>query len=239
MPAESDAATGATTDGPGRLRRAVRAVLGPIARADLREIITPVVVIGVTFGLLAISIPSMAAAYGHIAYTGFITASISLGGVAGGLIYGASKIQSTLWRKQAALSLFFGVPALSLVFVRSPLIVAAVLVASGLSVTPRYINSYLLIDEGIPATVKHEANSWVAVGNDLGYTIGITIGGFLIGTGNYGPSLIVASCVAALLVLVALRGLLRAPARASGAVDGTVIDETVADKGSVDEGAVA
>jgi hypothetical protein len=131
-----------TTESGRTVARVAQTVLGPIARPDLREILTPLVVMGTSFGLLAIAIPSDAAAHGNIAYAGFITASISAGGLVGGLIHGAATLRGSLWR-QALLSACFGVPALLLAFVRSPLLHALVLVIVGLSVTPLYINSFL------------------------------------------------------------------------------------------------
>ncbi|WP_275414910.1 MFS transporter [Planomonospora parontospora] len=178
---------------------------------------------GTSFGLLAITIPGLAANHGSIATSGFITAAISAGGVIGGLAYGALNLRSTLWRRQAILSLIFGLPIVALLFTRSPWAVAAILLVSGLAVTPLYINSYLLIDEGIPSEVKHEANSWVGVGNDLGYTIGISVGGLLIAQHGVSSPLIGAGLIGAVLTIIALRGLTLKPAKTKSDTESQVV----------------
>jgi MFS family permease len=182
-------------------------VLGPIARPDLRQIVTPLVGMGTAFGLLAIAVPGMLGAGGDIEASGFVLAAISAGGIAGGLAYGALKLEGTLWRRQALLSVAFAVPILPVLFIRSPILLAVALAVAGLSVTPLYVNSYLLIDEVVSADVKQEASSWVPVGNEVGYIAGITAGGLLVWWGGFVPALTGVSIVGAVLVLVAARGL--------------------------------
>ncbi|MFI0421811.1 hypothetical protein [Spongiactinospora sp. 9N601] len=122
---------------------------------------------GTSFGFLGIAVPALPATGGAIATSGYITAAISAGGVIGGLVYGALRPARCLWRRHAVISLVFGVPIIALLAARSPWSVAAVLMTAGPAVTPLYINSYLLIDRELPAGVRHEANAWVAVGNDV------------------------------------------------------------------------
>ncbi|GGL58998.1 hypothetical protein GCM10014719_70550 [Planomonospora parontospora subsp. antibiotica] len=119
--------------------------------------------------------------------------------------------------------MIFGLPIVALLFTRSPWAVAAILLVSGLAVTPLYINSYLLIDEGIPSEVKHEANSWVGVGNDLGYTIGISVGGLLIAQHGVSSPLIGAGLIGAVLTIIALRGLTLKPAKTKSDTESQVV----------------
>lgn|GEM_PF-3958146 len=44
--------------------------------------------------------------------------------------------------------------------------------------TEFYINAYLLMDADIPRSAIHEANTWVPVGNDVGYLIGLAVAGW-------------------------------------------------------------
>lgn len=198
---------GPAPDRSARVSSLVQMVLGPIARPDLRQIVTPLVGMGTAFGLLAIAVPGMLGAGGDIEASGFVLAAISAGGIAGGLAYGALKLEGTLWRRQALLSVAFAVPILPVLFIRSPILLAVALAVAGLSVTPLYVNSYLLIDEVVSADVKQEASSWVPVGNEVGYIAGITAGGLLVWWGGFVPALTGVSIVGAVLVLVAARGL--------------------------------
>jgi MFS family permease len=194
----------------------LQTIAGPIAHRTLQVIVAPLLVMGLSFGLLAISIPALAAAHGSISSAGFILAAISLGGVLGGVLYGMIRWSASLWTKQAVLSLTFAVPLIMIGLARSPIAVGAVLALCGLSVTPLYINSYLLIDGNIPQTVKYEANTWVTVGNDVGYIVGIWLGGILTVSGGYGRVLIVTAVAALVLGTIAVAGLARPVRSAEG-----------------------
>lgn len=153
--------------GRGRAARLAHMVFGPILRADLRTIVSPLMLMGGTFGVLAVALPDIAARHGSMATAGFLTALISLGGVIGGLVYGTLGKIGTPPVRHALLGMVFGLPALSLCIARTPLSVAPLLVISGLAVTPFYINAYLMIDSLIASKVSHEANTWIPVATML------------------------------------------------------------------------
>lgn len=195
--------------GNGRAVRLANMVLGPILQADLRTIVSPLMLMGGNFGVLAIALPDIAARHGSMATAGFLTALISLGGVVGGLGYGAIGKRGTPTLRHAFLGMVFGLPALLLCIARTPLSVAPLLVISGLAVTPFYINAYLMIDSLIAGAVKHEANTWVPVGNDVGYIAGISLGGVLLSRVSLSAAMWLAAAFGAALVLLSARGVLR------------------------------
>jgi hypothetical protein len=80
----------------------------------------------------------------------------------------------------------------------NPWALGALLTLAGLAVTPLYINAYLMMDAEIPDTAIHEANTWVPVGNNVGYVIGITIAASLLGRQNMNSALITITVLAAL-----------------------------------------
>jgi len=200
---------GAAARRAGRSPQLAHTIMGPILRRDLREIVAPVVLMGGSFGVLAITLPSIAAHHGSMATSGFLTAVISLGGVAGGLAYGVLGTRSTPRIRQSLLGVLFGAPIALLLLARSPWLVALILLLGGLAVTPLYINSYLLIDGLIASDVKHEANSWVAAGNDVGYIVGISVGGLLLSKASLAAALMAAAGFGIVLAVVSLRGLIR------------------------------
>ncbi|WP_372492674.1 MFS transporter [Cellulomonas wangsupingiae] len=166
---------------PRTWRTRLRTVVGPIAQPSLRQIVLPLVMMGASLGWLGLLVPQVAtAAAGGLDRTGYLMAAISLGGVVGGFGYALVRWRASLSTRHAVLLLAFAAPLTTAVMTwPSAWALGAVLAVSGLAVTPLYINSYLMIDDGLPEEVRHEANTWVPVGNNVGYTIGITAAGLL------------------------------------------------------------
>ncbi|MDT0263119.1 MFS transporter [Jatrophihabitans lederbergiae] len=166
-------------------RRIVRTLAGPIASRELQRIVAPLILMGTVFGILAILVPAMSAAAGSPGDAGFVLACISLGGVVGALVYATITWAASLRLRQAVLGLIFGTPLLAGFAAHQLWLLGVLLVAAGLVVTPLYINSYLMMDKEIPDDVIHEANTWVPVGNNVGYLLGITLAGVVIGRGEH------------------------------------------------------
>lgn len=141
--------------------------LGALGHKPIYLIMVPLVVMGCLFGGVGIYVPAITEAQDQLGWLGPLLAMISIGGVAGGIIYGVVAWNDNLWRKYQLLALGFMVPT-SLLFLAEPLWAFGVLlVLSGLFVTPIYINAFLLVDEVIPDHVKHEANIWVGASTNL------------------------------------------------------------------------
>lgn len=182
-----------------RLGRFIHTLAGPIASRDLQRIVLPLILMGSVFGVMGILAPALCAAAGRSEDAGFLLATISLGGVIGAFAYGAVKLRWPLRVRHAALGLLFGAPLLLAVGADNPWVLGALLTVAGLAVTPLYINAYLMMDAEIPDTVIHEANTWVPVGNNVGYVLGITIAAGVLGRGNITAALITISVLAAVV----------------------------------------
>jgi MFS family permease len=195
---------------PNRLTRALRTLAGPIAIRELRRIVAPLILMGTVFGIVGILAPALAAEQGHIGAAGFILAAISLGGVIGALAYSTVRIAAPLRIRQAALGVLFGAPLTAAFLGDGPWILAVLLAVAGLAVTPLYINSYLMMDAEIPDSSIHEANTWVPVGNNVGYVIGITVAAALLDRTTPSAALAAISVVAAVLVVHSAAQLLSA-----------------------------
>jgi hypothetical protein len=212
----------------GRARRLARTLAGPIASRDLQRIVVPLILMGSVFGVVAILAPALCAAGGHSDDTGFLMATISLGGVIGALAYSAAKITLPLRTRHAVLGLVFGVPLAFGFLASSPWTLGVLLALGGLAVTPLYINAYLMMDAEIPGEVIHEANTWVPVGNNVGYVAGITIAGTIAGRHDTGPALVTVSALAIVLVAYSAAQLARPRRQGSGVgrASGQVLADT-------------
>lgn len=186
--------------GGGRARRFARTLAGPIASHELQRIVLPLILMGCVFGVVGILAPALCTASGHSDDTGFLLAAISLGGVIGAVAYSAAKIKWALRMRHAVLGLIFGAPLAFGFLAHSPWTLGVLLALGGLAVTPLYINAYLMMDAQLPAEVIHEANTWVPVGNNVGYVLGITIAASVLGRNNIGAALTAVTIFAAVLV---------------------------------------
>jgi MFS family permease len=187
-----------------RGRRLLAAVAGPIASRELQRIVLPLILMGSVFGVAAIAAPAACATAGHSDWAGFVLAAISLGGIAGAAIYSAARLKWNLRARHAALGLAFGVPLTFGFLAVSPWALGLVLFLGGFAVTPLYINAYLMMDADIPRDAIHEANTWVPVGNNVGYIIGISAAGAVLGRTDVHAALILVSVLAAVLVAYSL-----------------------------------
>lgn len=169
------------------LTKSLKIVLGPIALPPLQRIVAPLIYMGISLGILGVLIPAVSSDAGNIAWSGFAFGAISLGGLIGAFAYGSIQLKRTLRTRHAMLALLFACPLLLIAFSTNLWLIGAVLVVSGLAVTPLYINAYLMMDEDLPPEIEHEANTWVPVGNNVGYTIGIVIAGTLAATPGHLP----------------------------------------------------
>lgn len=156
-----------------------RTLLGPIILPPLQRIVAPLMLMGVALGVLGVLIPMASQAQGDLALSGFAFGAISLGGIIGAFAYAALKLKTTLRNRHAALLLLFACPLVATLFSTDLWVIAVTLIFSGLAVTPLYINAYLMMDQDLPKGMQHEANTWVPVGNDVGYSIGIAAAGLL------------------------------------------------------------
>jgi hypothetical protein len=184
----------------GRARRFARTLAGPIASPELQRIVLPLILMGSVFGVVGILAPALCARAGHSDATGFVLAAISLGGVIGAMIYNAAKITWPLRSRHAVLGLAFGLPLVFGFAADNPWALGGLLALGGLAVTPLYINAYLMMDDEIPPEVIHEANTWVPVGNNVGYVLGITIAASVLGHAGVQAALAAVSVFAAVLV---------------------------------------
>lgn len=207
QPVPARTVTGDRLTTSGRLGRIVRTVVGPIATIELQRIVLPLILMGTALGVLGILIPLISTQAGDIAYSGFLFGAISLGGLIGAFTYGSIRTDAPLTRRHGALTVFFGVPLVFAFVAQNVWALGILLVVAGLAVTPLYINAYLMMDEDLPEAVLHEANTWVPVGNNLGYTIGILIAGALADGGTAALAMclsIVASAAVAYGIVTAI-----------------------------------
>jgi len=184
----------------GSLRRWV----GPLAEPRMLLIMAPLLVMGSVFGGVAIFVPAVTQHLDARSWMGPLLAMISIGGVVGGVVYGAAPWKADLWRKYRILTLGFAVPACFFVIAQPLWLLAVVLLCAGLFVTPIFINAFLLVDRDIPANCRNEANTWVAASTDVANGVTAMVVGALVAANQWTAALGVLSGCAAVGVIIAL-----------------------------------
>lgn len=211
------------TQPPPGLPRPVAASRRAGPRLPARGLLTLVPVywfLGAMFASVDVSTVAFAAARGHKPLAGLWLGLYALGSAAGGLWYGsrhwrtglASRFVLTLGCSVAGVATFWLVPGLA--------VLAVVLLAAGLAISPTLIAGYGLVEQQAPAGRRTEGMTWLSSAISVGVAAGSPAAGHLIDA--YGPRagyVFAAACgAAALLTCLAGAGWLRpGPARAGPA----------------------
>lgn len=177
--------------GTGRRR------LGALGERTMYRIMLPLIVMGSLLGGVSIYVPAVTQARDQLIWLGPLLAMISVGGVIGGVLYGLVPREEGLWRKYRTLGLGLVAPACLLVAADPLWTFGALLVLSGLFVTPLFISAYLLVDKEIDRHVKHEANIWVGSSANIANGITAMAVGSLVAGQNWLAARALLSAVAA------------------------------------------
>lgn len=194
-----------TPPSPGAsARHSARRWIGPLSEPRMLLILSPLLLMGCIFGGAAIFIPAFTQHLGSFTWTGPLLATISVGGVIGGIAYGVIRWDADLWRKYKMLTLGFAIPSCFLVAAQPLWLLALVLLLAGLFVTPIFINAFLLVDQEIPADSRNEANTWVSASTNVSNAIITMIIGSSLAGQQWTAALGVLSGCAAVGLIVAL-----------------------------------
>ncbi|WP_331730290.1 MFS transporter [Streptomyces sp. NBC_01174] len=180
--------------------------LGPLAQPRIVMIMLPLLVMGCLFGGMGIYVPAYSQHEHTTALIGPLLAATSAGGVIGGLLYAALPTHRLpLWTLYRLLTAGFALPACFLLLARPPWALGALLLLSGLFVTPLFISAFLLVDAHATDDVRTEANTWIAASTDVSNGITATVIGALAAQQHFTTALtVLTSCAAFGLLTAAL-----------------------------------
>lgn len=158
-------------------RSLFRILLGPIVSVELANIVIPLILMGAAIAAATAPIPMIVPGGDRNPLTSVMFSLISAGGLIGGLWFGAAKLSASEKNKQILLTVWLAAGFLPVAIYPSLIPLSFSLFISGLAVTPLFINSYLLLDSAQLDTVQHEANAWVPVSYNIGYSIALPFAG--------------------------------------------------------------
>ncbi|WP_327713250.1 MFS transporter (plasmid) [Streptomyces sp. NBC_00464] len=178
--------------------------LGPLAQPRIVMIMLPLLVMGCLFGGMGIYVPAYSQHEHTTALIGPLLAATSAGGVIGGLLYAVLPTSRLpLWTLYRLLTVGFALPACFLLLARPPWALGALLLLSGLFVTPLFISAFLLVDAHATDDVRTEANTWVAASTDVSNGITAAVIGALTAQQHFTTALTVLTGCAAFGLLTA------------------------------------
>lgn len=154
----------------------------------LRRLLTPVFLTGLSMGSLEVGLPSLALHAGSKPASGLLLAAFSLGGVGGGLWYGARAWGISLATRYQALLVLGAILTAPLIPIRSIPVGVLGSVVAGLAVGPALSCQYQLISRTALSGSETEAFAWGQGSIIAGLSAGSALAGASIGdVGVGGP----------------------------------------------------
>jgi predicted MFS family arabinose efflux permease len=165
---------------------------------------------GVALSGIEIGVPALATSEGHPSTAGFLLAVTSVGGIAGGLLYGGRSWASRPRTRLALLLALSTIGFAVLVPVDSLILAGGILIVLGMVLTPVITTLIVLLDLASPRFLA-EAFGWSSTSSAIGTGGGAALVGVLAQHHGAGPAFAIgaAGCALALVVALAARGLPR------------------------------
>lgn len=196
-----------------------RASTGPRERGGaalrapgMRVLIPTAVLVGAVIGGVQVGVPTFATAHHAPAASGLLIAALSIGGIAGAVIYGGRR-----WRRAPTprlLMLLAALSAATALTIPAPGLVAlgAALSIAGLALNPSLTTISLHVDWHVSPATAAEAFGWLSTGIATGTGAADAVAGAVTRPGHPRPAFVVAT-VAAVAATALVAGARRALAR--------------------------
>jgi MFS family permease len=176
-----------------------------LSSVDLRWLLIPVALSGMSLGAIEVGLPSLALHDGHRTLSGFLLALWSFGSMVGGLRYSSMRWHSPLGTRYVML-LAAGFVCTVPVIIAGPIgVVTVCAFIAGLAIAPTFSCQYSLVGRVITPGTEHEAFSWMLSALIGGASAGLALGGAVIGPVGVKAPFVLASLVSLVAVLSATR----------------------------------
>jgi MFS family permease len=186
--------------------------LGPLAAPGMRTVFLVLGAFGTAIGVVQVLLPAFADERGSAEAGGIYLGLLSLGSLAGGLVYGARSWPGETRRRLPVLMLLLGVALALLAAASSPVVLAVLLVGAGLLLAPTSVVGSTLLDTAAPRGTVTEAFAVMVMGIVAGTALGNAVGGAIVEDASYEAGALAAGAIAALGAALALaRGRTLAP----------------------------
>jgi MFS family permease len=196
---------------PADVRGARRASARARGRVLTRRLAAPIAVGGLTgaaIGALEVGCPTLAIAHRDPAAGGLLIGAMSIGGIAGALLYGGRRWTSSPAARLIALLCALAAVLALTVPASSLLLVGTALMLAGIALNPVLTTISLLVDDAVRSDRAAEAFGWMSTGVAGGTGAASAIAAALTRPGHPATAFLLAAvaAAAAALLAVAIRG---------------------------------
>jgi MFS family permease len=151
-----------------------------LASAGLPVLMVVMVFVGGVFGAVELTTVAFADEHGHRALAGPLLACYAGGSMLSGLVFGA--VPPDLPRRR---SMLIGAAVMTgtvtvLPFVRSTVLLAALLVLCGVGIAPTLISGFSLVERIVPSVAMTEGLTWATTGLVVGFSFSTWLAGQLV-----------------------------------------------------------
>ena len=169
--------------------------LGPLAAPGMRTLLVALGSMGAAVGVVQVLVPAYADDRGSTAIAGFLLAALSAGSLAGGVVYGARSWPGAPGARLPLLLLALGAGFASLALVDAPVLLAALLLVSGLLLAPTSVVGSTLLDVVVPRGSVTEAFTVMVMGIVAGTAAGNALGGAVVEEGSHVAAALTAGAI--------------------------------------------
>jgi hypothetical protein len=153
---------------------------GALESSGIRTLAALALLTAMSFGAIEVALPAFTEHEGSRAAAGPLITVWSLGSVLGGLWYGSRSWRAPPERRLLALVGALTIGAAPLPFAGSIVVMAALLVLTGLALAPLATTEFSLIERLAPPGTSTEAYSWQIVAGAVGFGAGSALAGVLV-----------------------------------------------------------
>ncbi|MEU0694226.1 MFS transporter [Streptomyces niveus] len=195
--------------------------LGALRSPGLLALLAAFLFIGLALGSITVAGVAYADDHGRESVYGWLMAALGLGALLGGLVYGARQWTGTPERRLLWITALLAAGYLPLMLTPGVVAMTALAALSGVFLAPALACAFIVVDRHAPRGTVTEAFSWLVTTFGVGAAFGTGVAGPAVEFDGTPAGFAVAGAggVAALLVLLATRSVLAAPAE--GAESGT------------------
>lgn len=199
----------------GRIRPN-RGSSSPLASSSMRAVLGVSIALGVSFGVVQVTVPAAATQWNVVEYSGFLLGAFALGSVAGGLWYGRRNWQRAPEERYLLAVIVMAITLAPLLAATNAAVLAPLLIIAGLGSGPATISLFETLDTIAP-TRGTEALTWITTAQAIGTAAGAAGSGWATThIGSWAPF----ASASALLGVTAIAALVWLRARPA-----TVLDE--------------
>ncbi|MFD5896168.1 MULTISPECIES: MFS transporter [unclassified Streptomyces] len=192
--------------------------LGALRSPGLLALLAAFLFIGLALGSITVAGVAYADDQGRESVYGWLMAALGLGALLGGLVYGARQWTGTPERRLLWITALLAAGYLPLMLTPGVVAMTALAALSGVFLAPALACAFIVVDRHAPRGTVTEAFSWLVTTFGVGAAFGTGVAGPAVEIDGTSAGFAVAGAggVAALLVLLATRRVLAAPADGAG-----------------------